>query len=710
MPARVRERLRGVWRPGQLMAAATALGVAIATFQLGPFLIWGSGFDLSYRQNFRHTSLPAAALLTTFVPWALGTTQPAHMFPLSNFVDNFSFLGAAAVVFAILAVIRGAPSGVSRGVYRYCVAGAGLLALVTYTSYTLPASPLGRIKLGDPFKAFLYVLPGMSQVPISRLRAPFLFLCALIAAFGVEHVVTSTAKRKSPRTRRWWIRLGVLAMLAAYVAALVVADEHHRTAPIGQVSWVLRQSVIPALLGLGVLVIAFGMKRWGPRLRSSAIVAIPVLLAVESLLVTTPWFPRVASADYYPQSGSLQFLEQQLGHERFAAEGLMGFQSTTTFYGLRSVTGHSFTTPTWRDLAVATSPGTVSLPTLSMLGDSEQVATSPILDVLAAKYFVSAPETEPFGTKVDAPPADGSVSFGAGAAAHGTIPSEPMRAVDVTLVGATHIRGALDYVDVTVRDSLGRTVARGSRRLLQQTETQTYAVALAGESLSASRTPARVDVTIRSSTDDTARIATTRTGAADLGYIRANADGLKLVYADAGAVIYERLDALPASVGRVPPSSSAVGPRGHGARGRRGSAGHDPARSCESVREREERDGRCHRRLQRQDPRRCRCRRIGLPRGRRRDTERLDRARRREAGTDREGRPRGRRGASRRGAARGRALRGTTGLAHLGGDQRARDPRAGCARRRSAHRAAPPPTPDRERRAATTTDDGRSLR
>lgn len=543
---RVRERLRAAIRPMQLLVGATILGAAIAAFQLVPFLIWGSGFDLSYRQNFRHTALPAAALLTSIVPWALGTsTQPAHDFSLTNFVDTFSFLGAAACVFVVVALIRGAPARVGRGVFRYCVAGAGLLLLAAYASYTLPASPLGGIRIGAPVKAMLYVLPGMSQVPISRLRAPFLFLCALVAAFGVEHVVALPRAAVSGRTRGWWIRRGVVAALGAYVAALAFADEHDQTARLRQLSWVLRQSLGPMLIALVAVVIAVGSKRWGPRLRSSAIVAIPVLLAVEALMVTTPWFPRVASATFYPQSGSLQYLAQQLGHQRFAAGGPMGLQSATTYYRLRSVTGHSFMPATWRDLVVSTSPGNLSGLTLSSLGDSESVATSPILDALAARFFVSSPETEPFGIKVAGSSPVRSAEFGAGASAEGTIASGPLRAVEVALVGPTRLRGSLDYLDVTVRDSGGGVVASGTRRLLQQAATQRYWVSIPGESLPTSGALLRIEVSIRSSVGDTARIATTRTGQVDLGVIRPNGDGLRLVYADAGAVVYQRLRALP---------------------------------------------------------------------------------------------------------------------------------------------------------------------
>ena len=326
-------------------------------------------------------------------------------------------------------------------------------------------------------------------------------MCALIAAFGVEHVVTTSRAFTSRaftsgRTRAWWVRVAVGLTFAAYMVALAVANERHLATQQGQGSWVLAESVVPALLALAVLAIVFGMRRWGPKLRSSAIVAIPVLLAVESLLVTTPWLPRVASADYYPQSGSLQFLEQQLGHERFAAEGLLMFPSTNDYYGLRAVSGHSFIAPSWHDLVQSTSRGTFSLPTVTVLGDSEKVATSPVLDLLAAKYFVSSPDAEPFGT----------LSGRAARVRFGDLRSRQARSrhdclrtvarVDFALVGATQLRGSLDYLDVTVRDSQGKSIATGSRRLLQQAATQTVSVAIPGEGLSATREPAWVEIAL----------------------------------------------------------------------------------------------------------------------------------------------------------------------------------------------------------------------
>ena len=112
--------------------------------------------------------------------------------------------------------------------------------------------------------------------------------------------------------------------------------------------------------------------------------------------------------DFYPQTPALRYLARHLDGERFAAPGEMLFQSTNSYYELRSVTGHSFAPPAWRDLIVSTSPRTYNYPTQTVLADNLEVATSPVLDQLSARYFVDSADRAPFGRIEPAPPATGT--------------------------------------------------------------------------------------------------------------------------------------------------------------------------------------------------------------------------------------------------------------------------------------------------------------
>ena len=94
-----------------------------------------------------------------------------------------------------------------------------------------------------------------------------------------------------------------------------------------------------------------------------------------------------------------------------------------------------------------------------------------------------------------------------------------------------------------VRDPSGHVVARGRRRYTPSPGPSIYGVAFPGEQVPLGG-PLTVEVSLRSNGRDTARLAATAEGAVNVGTVRPSDDGLRLVYADAGATIYRRLTAL----------------------------------------------------------------------------------------------------------------------------------------------------------------------
>jgi hypothetical protein len=134
---------------------------------------------------------------------------------------------------------------------------------------------------------------------------------------------------------------------------------------------------------------------------------------------------------------------------------------------------------------------------------------------------------------------------GNGATATATIAPGPLRAVVLSVRGPHRVRGDLAFLDVKLRDASGQVVGRGSRRLISQSVPAAgYTVAIPGEHL-ASGAPWTVDVGLRSDARDTATLGATAAGKVSLGVVRPAADGLRLVYADPGAIVYRRLAALP---------------------------------------------------------------------------------------------------------------------------------------------------------------------
>ena len=312
----------------------------------------------------------------------------------------------------------------------------------------------------------------------------------------------------------------------------------------GQRSWILRNSIVPALIAIAAIVVIFVAWRWKGTARTVALVALPLLFAVEGLMVTTPILPRVADSDYYPQTGVTRYLQANLGHERVAPAGVgMLYFATNPIYRIRSVSGHSFTDKGWQQLIAATQPE-YQFMLQNRLGQSQSVADSAILDRLAARYFVAAPTAVPFGTPEAAPPVAGSVVVTNGRPASGSVAPGPLRAVQVQVVGRERLRGDLVYLDATVRGPSGNVLARGSRRLVDQRESTPYSVAVNGEGIP-TLTPLRVEFGIRSDRHERVRLAATADGLVAVGAVRPAADGLRVAYADAGAVVYRRLNALP---------------------------------------------------------------------------------------------------------------------------------------------------------------------
>ncbi|MGZ6967962.1 MAG: DUF7657 domain-containing protein, partial [Acidimicrobiia bacterium] len=426
--------LTGAITPAVLVIGGVVLGAAIAAFQLLPFISRLGVYDTSYRSLDEHIGFHAAALLTTMFPQALGDQAQVGREAFNNFVPTgrMLFLGAATVVLALWAVVRGRPEKVGRVTYRYWLAGAIVLLLVLIGNPQDAWAVVNR-----PMTTALYVLPGMDQVPLVRIVSLFSFFVTMLAAFGIEHVVRSPESLTARPTRRWRIRIAVVAAFVAGFAVLALDSEGRlfsRTITvgdrvvkvIGDRSSVLHNAIVPALIAIATALVIFVAWRWHGRTHWLAVGTIPVLLAIEALFVTTPLMPRAPNADFYPQTPALRYLARHAGHERFAAPGRMMFPSTNTYYRLRSVTGHSFSPPEWRNLVAASSPGTLSTPTQTLLGGGLGVATSPMLDQLSARFFVDAVEDTPFGHVEPAPSATSTATITRRAGATGPVGPGPL--------------------------------------------------------------------------------------------------------------------------------------------------------------------------------------------------------------------------------------------------------------------------------------------
>ena len=73
---------------------------------------------------------------------------------------------------------------------------------------------------------------------------------------------------------------------------------------------------MPVLIAIVAIVVSVVAYRSHGRWRTIALGALPVLLAVEGLLVTAQMLPRVDEAEYYPETGLTRYLAAELDRSR----------------------------------------------------------------------------------------------------------------------------------------------------------------------------------------------------------------------------------------------------------------------------------------------------------------------------------------------------------------------------------------------------------
>ena len=367
---------------------------------------------------------------------------------------------------------------------------------------------------------------------------------------------------------------------AVILWALAHAARAARRAPLSQWSYFVRHAVVPGLaIAATAILVVLALRASSARRVQRLALAVPCIVAIEALAFVVPWWPRVASADYYPATPTTQFLAAHLDGNRYAADNDTLFPSANTAYKLRAVSGHAFKEPAWRDLVASIDPTQPQGSTVLTVSEADKTATSPILDRLAARYFVAQPGVPVYGARTSPPASRSTFTLTDGEATtfsdHG-----PLRVVVVRAPQGFVRGGAPAYLDATVRDASGKIVAQGRRPLLELPPID-IDVAVPGDALGtdAHRVTLRLDAPGRTLT-----LAGTRAAPAH-GTVRPPAvdDGLRVRFAD-DTVIYERIER--ARQGPLGEPHDRRAPRGrpaqHAAQGiqRRCSAAQRPEPRC----------------------------------------------------------------------------------------------------------------------------------
>jgi hypothetical protein len=498
------------------VSAGVGLGLALAAIQILPFVKYLGTLDLRYRAQTPGSHAPVQELLTVVAPYLFGTAAQTSYFGYRDVTDDIAYVGVVAMGLVLVGLALRVPLALPRRVTGFFVVATGVLAVVGWGS--------------DRALGAAQHLPFIDTSYIGRIRVVLGFCLTVLAAVGADKLL------RVPAVRAPWRRWFPLPLAVALLVVFLLLRSAHHTAVLRHATSVFREGLAgpAAVAALTATVLLMATLRG--RAGMVAVGLLPILLAVEGLAFIGPSWPSEDPDQFYPTTPVHDFLAAHLGHERFGAAGAVLLPGSSSYYRLRDVGGHSFVSPTWHQEIAAIDPLTTSGPTLSLLGEGLDTATSPLLDRMGTKYFVVRAEHPVFGLRVSAPPAHGHT--GPVNQLSARLAPGPLRAIIIGLSAPLQgePRGS---IDVVLRDAAGDVVARARREAVAAGTTGAIPVPLVESPALARATT--VSITLNGLS---AQVPTDVAGNPVVGLVRPANDGLRLVLA-AGSVIYERLRELP---------------------------------------------------------------------------------------------------------------------------------------------------------------------
>jgi hypothetical protein len=507
-----------------VLLAAVILGVALTAAQLLPFAEQAQTANLAYRQQSPDVHIPARVLATLAIPNVFGSHVDRSYFGPMNYAETQSFIGATALVL-IAAAAAWYRRSVVRGATTYLALGATLT--------------VGILFLGGPLLRAVQLVPVFGLNFVGRLRSVMGFFLACLAALGFQAVADRPALQSRLRGLVVWA--GAAAAVAyGLIKVWGIGEE------LGRTEIVLRNSVLPAAVAATAAALIWAARRWTAG-ATVAVWMLPALFAVEAVAYAAPYWTEVPRAQFYPVTVEHRFFFEHLGHERLLGTSGAMYPGTTTFYRLRSVTTNNTLPPPrpWEELLRTLDPFAFDpSPVFPTLASDRAIATSPILDRIGVRYFVSPTGVEIFGEAAGAIRPSTTVELASGGAVSGSIDTvRLLRGVRVRVMEPIPGSGGDVLVRASVEDAAGRLLGTGTRRLYAGSAEGPFTVPVTEPRCDPCVGP--FPVTLHADEGRTSVVlGGTEDGEVALAPVTGRPDGLRVELAE-GVVAYRRLTTLP---------------------------------------------------------------------------------------------------------------------------------------------------------------------
>ncbi|MCL3837900.1 YfhO family protein [Aeromicrobium duanguangcaii] len=508
-------------------AGGVLLGLALSAVQILPFVM---NLQAVLEGRDPKGARPSELLLTGVAPSAWGTCIDRDYWGSLNPIEGIAYVGVGAVLLVLTVLVLGRSAKVRPGI-------VGLLSVLL----------LGWVWLvwfgGAPLD-LLQSLPAFNTNNIGRAASIVGFLVALVAAFGLDRLVTAaddepagSAPRRLPLAAR--IALGAFLALGALYVGWQVHSVSTEARTTGDVATEL--ALPAAWLAAGIAVLVAGI--FSGRARRIVPVALVMIVVIQATMFARQVWPLSDRENLFPVSEAHEFLQANIGADRYAGGDMWGYPAVSDHYKLRTPVGHEFTAVPWMQMLQAVSPETRVTRTFTRFPDlpTREIGDNPLLDQFSVKYWAGRP-SQVVGTYT-APSSwrSGSVTLDEGERASCRLPAGGLRGVVVSAKKAVPL-DETDRVHGHVRVTVGDDVVEGVRTFPTTIEKGPMRLGVAGENLPSSG-DAVVEVWFTGAKRPV-ELAATADGLA-CGVVRPADDGLRLVHTDAGSVVYERLTSLP---------------------------------------------------------------------------------------------------------------------------------------------------------------------